>query len=45
LNNLIKKKGRIEESEAIRIISEVCSGLKEMNKKGRFFKKINLFIP
>lgn len=34
---MIKRKGRIDESEAIRILTQVCHGLQEMNKKSKFY--------
>ncbi|CAD8140140.1 unnamed protein product [Paramecium pentaurelia] len=40
LNNYIKKKGRIDESEAIRILKAVVSALNEMNKKGYIHRDI-----
>ncbi|CAD8106978.1 unnamed protein product [Paramecium sonneborni] len=47
LNNYIKKKGRIDESEAIRILQSVVSAVNEMNQKGyihRDIKPANILI-
>ncbi|CAK87244.1 unnamed protein product (macronuclear) [Paramecium tetraurelia] len=47
LNNHIKKKGRIDENEAIRILQSVVSAVNEMNQKGyihRDIKPANILI-
>ena len=47
MNNLIKKRGRLEESDALRLMTDILQGIGEINQKGyihRDIKPANVLI-